>query len=83
MQAGCSFRTALLNSTVRQVVSGNDVEDMEEVLKVEVDGSLVKELEKSYVGKLALNVEVRRIKTTLYMEGLAHISVTDMGRNMV
>ncbi|MCH93535.1 RNA recognition motif, partial [Trifolium medium] len=36
MQAGCSFRTALLNSTVMQVVSGNDVEDMEEVLKVEV-----------------------------------------------
>ncbi|MCI15656.1 hypothetical protein A2U01_0036794, partial [Trifolium medium] len=32
---------------------------------------------------MAIDVEVRRIKTTLYMEGLAHITVTDMGRNKV
>jgi hypothetical protein len=37
----------------------------------------------SFVGKLAVNVEVYRIRTILFMEGFAHISVTDMGRNLV
>ncbi|MCI33429.1 DUF4283 domain protein, partial [Trifolium medium] len=67
----------------RQEVAEKGREVLEEVLQVEVDGRLLKELELSYVGKLALKVEVRRIKTTLYMEGLSHISVTDMGRDMV
>ncbi|MCI77116.1 hypothetical protein A2U01_0098386, partial [Trifolium medium] len=51
--------------------------------QVEVDGRILKELEMSFVGKLAVKVEVRRIKTTLFMEGLSHISVTDMGRDLV
>jgi RNA recognition motif-containing protein len=42
-----------------------------------------KELEESFVGKLAGNIEVCRIRTILFIEGFAHISVTDMGRNMV
>ncbi|MCH92168.1 DUF4283 domain protein, partial [Trifolium medium] len=67
----------------KQEVITKKGEDLEEVLQVEVDGRVLEELERSFVGKLALDVEVRRIKTTLYMEGLAHISITEMGRNMV
>jgi hypothetical protein len=44
---------------------------------------VLKELEESYVGRLVVNVEVYRIRTVLFMEGFAHIAVTDMGRNMV
>jgi hypothetical protein len=55
----------------------------EEVLQIEVDALVLQELEKSFVCVLALDVDVSKIKTTLYMEGLAHFSVTDMGRNMV
>ncbi|MCH81454.1 RNA recognition motif, partial [Trifolium medium] len=78
VQQGCSFRTALVRNEGRDY--GFQDHD---VLNVEVDDALVKELEQSFVGKLVLNVEVGRIKTTLYMEGLAHISVTDMGGKMV
>ncbi|MCH91957.1 RNA recognition motif, partial [Trifolium medium] len=80
--SGRSFRTALVQNSATQLLKEKDNID-EEVLQVEVDGLLLKELELSFVGKLALDVEVRRIKTTLYMEGLAHISVTAMGRNLV
>jgi hypothetical protein len=48
-----------------------------------VDRGVLKELEESYVGRLVVNVEVYRIRTVLFMEGFAHIAVTDMGRNMV
>ncbi|MCI28653.1 hypothetical protein A2U01_0049855, partial [Trifolium medium] len=58
-------------------------QDNADVLYIEVDGRVLKELERSFVGVLALSVEVKRIKTTLYMEGFAHISVTDVGGNMV
>ncbi|MCI40397.1 hypothetical protein A2U01_0061630, partial [Trifolium medium] len=73
-----SFKAALVKATGKQ-----KIEEVEEVLQVEVDRSILKELERSFVGKLALKVEVQRIKTTLYMEGFAHISVTDMGGDMV
>jgi hypothetical protein len=43
----------------------------------------LEELKESYVGRLAVNVEVYRIRTILFMEGYAHISVTEMGRNLV
>ncbi|MCI71194.1 hypothetical protein A2U01_0092457, partial [Trifolium medium] len=69
VQPGRSFRTALVNETgvlkARETGGGA----ISEALQVEVDGGVLKELEKSFVGVLALKVEVRRIKTTLYMEG--------------
>ncbi|MCI32913.1 hypothetical protein A2U01_0054128, partial [Trifolium medium] len=83
LQSGRSFRMALVQQSSKQEVVEKDKEELEEVFQVEVDGSLLKELERSYVGKLAVKVEVRRIKTTLYIEGLSHISVTDMGRDLV
>jgi hypothetical protein len=43
----------------------------------------VLQVESCYVSVLAINVEVRRIIATLYMEGLPHIVATDMGRNMI
>ncbi|GAU17929.1 hypothetical protein TSUD_330530 [Trifolium subterraneum] len=83
VQPGRSFRLALENPSLKQeeLVKGKEV--LEEVLKVEVDDRLLKELEASFVGKLALQVEVKRIKTILFMEGLSHIAVTDMGRDLV
>jgi hypothetical protein len=54
--------------------------ELNECLEVEI---VMKELEVSYVGRLAVNAEVHRIRTCLFMEGLAHIAVTDIGRNMV
>ncbi|PNY16690.1 hypothetical protein L195_g013415 [Trifolium pratense] len=82
-QPNRSFKAALVQQSRRQEVVTKKGEDLEEVLQVEVDGRVLEELERSFVGKLALDVEVRRIKTTLYMEGLAHISISEMGRNMV
>ncbi|CAJ2656659.1 unnamed protein product [Trifolium pratense] len=79
---GRAFKTALMlpsSSLSKGKETGGEVE----ALQVEVDGAVLKELEVSYVGRLALDVEVNRIKTTLFMEGLGHISVTDMGRNLV
>jgi hypothetical protein len=55
----------------------------ENVIQVKVDEKVFQDLEKSFVGVLALQVDVRKIRTTLYMEGLPHIVVTDMGRNKV
>ncbi|GAU18663.1 hypothetical protein TSUD_124960 [Trifolium subterraneum] len=85
-QPGGSFKTALMQHSKRQEEvekSKKSKEALEEVFQVEVDGRLLKELESSFVGKLALKVEIRRIKTILFMEGLSHISVTDMGRDLV
>ncbi|MCH79400.1 DUF4283 domain protein, partial [Trifolium medium] len=83
IQQGRSFKSALVKH--HGVLEDRDtlLAVPEEVLQVEVDDLVLKELEKSYVGVLAIDVEVRHIKTTLYMEGFAHISVTDMGRNKV
>jgi RNA recognition motif-containing protein len=80
---GRSFKEALANPTngSLELVAGK--EETNDVLSVEVDANIVKELEKSFVGRLAVNVEVGRIRTVLFMEGFAHISVTDMGRHMV
>jgi RNA recognition motif-containing protein len=78
--AGRSFKDALVKPK-------NDLkqscEEVKKVIPVDVDGNIMKELEESFVGRLAVNVEVYRIRTILFMEGLAHIVVTDMGRNMV
>ncbi|MCI38199.1 hypothetical protein A2U01_0059427, partial [Trifolium medium] len=73
-----SFRTALVNASGVKEVREKVVGEENEALQVEVDVSVLQELENSYVGVLAINVDVRRIKTTLYMEGLTHITVTDM-----
>jgi hypothetical protein len=48
----------------------------DDVLNVKVDEMVLKDLMNSYVGVLALDVGVRRIRTTFYMEGLPHIVVT-------
>jgi RNA recognition motif-containing protein len=81
-----SFKAALLQASTSQEEIGvrrNEGEVGREVLEVEVEGSVLKELEESFVGKLAINLEVYRIRTVLFMEGFAHISVTDMGGRMV
>ncbi|GAU30343.1 hypothetical protein TSUD_212000 [Trifolium subterraneum] len=83
VQLGRSFKSALVvNIGVREAAEDR-VANAEEVLNVEVDALTLKELETSFVGVLAVEVEVRRIKTILYMEGYANISATDMGRNKV
>jgi hypothetical protein len=53
------------------------------VLKVPVNEELCKELKGSLVGTLAREKDIRRVKTTLYMEGFRSIMVTHMGGNMV
>jgi hypothetical protein len=53
------------------------------VMKVPVNEELSKELQGSVVGTLAREKDVRRIQTTLYMEGFRSITVTNMGGNMV
>ncbi|WJX77735.1 hypothetical protein P8452_61014 [Trifolium repens] len=76
-----SFKTALVHR--QGVEKSKKLVEEEEVLKVDVDSRVLKELEQSSVGRLAINVEVKRIRSTLFMEGFAHISVTDMGSKMV
>ncbi|MCI38605.1 DUF4283 domain protein, partial [Trifolium medium] len=44
---------------------------------------VLEELQQSFVGVLALETEVSRIRTTLYMEGRQHISVTSMGGKLI
>ncbi|WJX49457.1 hypothetical protein P8452_35891 [Trifolium repens] len=78
-----SFKLAVLNTPRRQEEKEVREEEMREVLNVEVDQRVLKELEMSFVGRLAVNVEVYQIRTILFMEGLALIAVTYMGRNMV
>jgi hypothetical protein len=53
------------------------------VLKVPINEELCKELQGSMVGKLTREKDVRRIQTTLYIEGFKSITVTHMGGNMV
>ncbi|GAU34291.1 hypothetical protein TSUD_19970 [Trifolium subterraneum] len=57
VQMGVSFKTALVNTTKAQEVREKGLEEVENVLKVEVGGRLLNELDRSFVGKLALNVE--------------------------
>jgi hypothetical protein len=78
-----SFKAALENDTQAQSNGDLEVKKLEEVYSVKVDEGVLKELQESYVGRLGVNVEVYRIRTILFMEGLAHISVTDMGGMMV
>jgi hypothetical protein len=78
-----SFKMALMQSSSQRAEPSKKMEDEDGVLKVEVDRRVLKELEQSFVGLLAINVEVKRIRTTLFMEGFAHISDTDMGSKMV
>jgi hypothetical protein len=77
-----SFKLALMDAPTRQEVKELLEEDMS-VLNVEVDRNVLKDLEMNFVGRLAVNAEVYQIRTNLFMEGLAHIEVTDMGRDMV
>ncbi|MCH79256.1 RNA recognition motif [Trifolium medium] len=81
--AGRSFKSALVEARVRQGVTVKGNKAVEDIREVEVDGTVLKELERSFVGFLAVKVDVKRIKTTLYMEGLTQISAIDMGRIMV
>jgi hypothetical protein len=78
-----SFRAALMNPNSSSEGSEGKQEEGNEVFEVVVEGLVLKELQESFVGWLAVNVKVCRIRTCLFMEGLAHISVTDMGRKMV
>jgi hypothetical protein len=77
-QAGRSFKTALLN-----INGGGSSPGEQLVIKAATDKSFWRELQGSMVGLLACEKDVRRIQTTLYMEGYRSISVTNMGSNMV
>ncbi|GAU37583.1 hypothetical protein TSUD_395550 [Trifolium subterraneum] len=68
-QVGRSFRNAVLGIK-------------ESVMKVPVNEALCKELQGSMVGTLACEKDVRRIQTTMHMEGFQSIFVTHMGGNM-
>ncbi|GAU34283.1 hypothetical protein TSUD_321290 [Trifolium subterraneum] len=76
-QPGRSFRSALLGAR-----NGEELSVLAPVLKVPVNEVLCRELQGGLVGKLARKKDVRRIQTTLYMEGFPSISVTNMGGNM-
>jgi hypothetical protein len=71
---GRSFRSALL---------GGGSWSTSQTLKVPVNEELCKELQGSVVGMLAREKDVRRIQTTLFMEGFGAIKVTHMGGNIV
>jgi hypothetical protein len=71
-RSGRSYREALRGGVV-----------IPQLLKVQVNEDLCKELHGGIVGKLAREKDVRRIQTTLYMEGYRSIKVTHMGGNMV
>jgi hypothetical protein len=73
-EVGRSFKTALVGGGAQQKTM---------VMKVPVNEELCKELQGSMVGTLAREKDVRRIQTTLYMEGFRSITVTNMGGNMV
>jgi hypothetical protein len=77
-QAGRSFKTALLN-----INGGGSSPGEQLVIKAATDKSFWRELQGSMVGLLACEKDVKRIQTTLYMEGYRSISVTNMGSNMV
>jgi hypothetical protein len=55
----------------------------EPTLEVEVDRSVLTELQQSFVGTQAVEVEIEKIKTMLFMEGRQHISVTTMGGKLI
>ncbi|MCH81494.1 RNA recognition motif [Trifolium medium] len=74
VQPGRSFRTAVLGAT--------SIPEESQVLKIPVNEALCKELQGSMVGTLAREKDVRRIQTTLFMEGFKTVSVTHMGDNL-
>ncbi|MCI01500.1 RNA recognition motif, partial [Trifolium medium] len=57
VQLGRTFKTAMVNTKGVQEVRENPAIDPKEVLHVEVDGMVLKELKRSFVGVLAVNVE--------------------------
>jgi hypothetical protein len=71
---GKSFKDVLLRGGFASEVS---------VMKVLVNETFCKELQGSVVGLLKGEKEVRRIQTTLFMEGFQSIKVTSMGGDMV
>ncbi|GAU43791.1 hypothetical protein TSUD_285430 [Trifolium subterraneum] len=77
IQTGRSFRNAIMG-----LRGGGASLDVSQVMKVPVNESLCKELQGSMVGTLTFEKDVRRIQTTLYMEGFQTIFVTYMGGNM-
>ncbi|MCI17509.1 endonuclease/exonuclease/phosphatase family protein, partial [Trifolium medium] len=74
---GKSFRTALLG--IREEGSSSR-ETL--CIKASVNEAFLKELKGSMVVTLARERDVRRIRTTLFMEGFQSIRVTHMGGNM-
>ncbi|CAJ2675194.1 unnamed protein product [Trifolium pratense] len=82
ISSGNSFRTALQGRNEQCL--GGTKGNREEVMEVPLeDGDFLKELSESYVGVLKYAMDVSRIKTTIYMEGLQDISVREMGGGMV
>ncbi|MCI11935.1 RNA recognition motif, partial [Trifolium medium] len=77
IKSGRSFKTALLGSGDGGSAVGEKMR-----IKAPVNESLHSELKSSVVGTLAREKDVRRIQTTLFMEGYKSIYVTNMGGNM-
>jgi hypothetical protein len=70
IEHGRSFRAALV---------GDGSSSKSQIMKVPMNEELCKELQCGVLGKLAREKDVRRIQTTLFMEGFRSISVTHMG----
>jgi RNA recognition motif-containing protein len=70
---GRSYKTAVVG----------DGDALQQVIKVPVNEEFCKELRGSMVGRLAREKDVKRIQTTLFMEGFPSITVSHMGDNMV
>jgi hypothetical protein len=71
---GLSFKDALRTPTMVKP---------DEVMQVEADQLVLEDLQQSFVGSLALEVDIEKIRTMLFMEGRQHISVTPMGGKLI
>ncbi|GAU21869.1 hypothetical protein TSUD_33660 [Trifolium subterraneum] len=76
-QAGRSFKSAVMGTR-----EGGLLLKEPGILKVPINEALCKELQGSVVGFLAREKDVRRIQTTIYMEGFQSVFVTHVGGNM-
>jgi hypothetical protein len=71
-QQGRSFKADLVCSSSHNESDfrGKGLDEGNEIMEVAMEGSVLKELEASFVGSLAVNVEVYRIRTVLLWKDL-------------
>ncbi|WJX18268.1 hypothetical protein P8452_08083 [Trifolium repens] len=82
IRSAVSLEDSILGRSYRMALTGGVPGKALKVLKVSVNEELCRELQGSVVGTFAHDRDVRRIQTTLSMEGYRSISVTHMGGNM-